>query len=223
MASLTNDTENVLLGSVYIIQGTVYLVPYLVCVLVIIRKPLIENPCFKIMAAMAICDISNILIGSFFCGICSITAFTYGDNYLLHKSVGALGNGIWYTYISLTASLAANRLANLRTDHWSQTLFGGKKAWHWIGACCLFGCLSCMFFISSFCAVVYDAALGVFLIDPRGEQFGLYTGGIVNLLIVTILPMLYYQVWRAFRLRTQALIDREMLADKVSQTSISFA
>src|ERR1700691_3334113 len=110
--------QNPIIGWIYVIQGTLYLILFFPCFVVMIRKPLIENSCYKIMVSMAVCDLINIIVGSYVCGAFSIIGVSLEEKYMLCKVVGAIANAFWYSCIALNLALALNRLVDLRSKKW---------------------------------------------------------------------------------------------------------
>ena len=106
---LTEQYGNGIVGWIYIIHTSCYMILYIPCLLVITKKPLIENSCFKIMACMAIPDIAQLLINGTYSGIMSVMGVPFLPDHLLHQIIGSLGISVWWMYCSFNILLAFNR------------------------------------------------------------------------------------------------------------------
>lgn len=219
----TNETEladavefqNVVLGSIYIVLGTIYVVPLVPCVIALCSRSLLDHSCYKIMASMAITDLTNVLLGSLGTGFCSILGVSYVENYMFYKFVGSVGNCMWYTASFLNVSLAINRAVNMRSAHYSKKLFGGNRTWIWIGVCYALGGVCFCLFISPLAAVIYHSGIGVFVFDPMGEPYGLSVQTVHDWSISIGLPALYIVFWLMFRWRMAPASQGEHLAKMV--------
>jgi hypothetical protein len=80
-------------GSIYILHGIFYIVPYLPCLLVIARPPLITKPCYKIIFIMGILDLTNLSTSALLSGYYSIIGATVCSHTISMISAGYLSVG----------------------------------------------------------------------------------------------------------------------------------
>uniref|UniRef100_A0A914XA65 G-protein coupled receptors family 1 profile domain-containing protein n=1 Tax=Plectus sambesii TaxID=2011161 RepID=A0A914XA65_9BILA len=150
------------LGSLYIAHGTIYLIPYIPCMIVMVQNKLYKMPCYKIMIFMGVLDVLNLFSAAFLAGYYSIIGRSYREGDRFMPTVGATALGMWAAYCACCILLAFNRCVDLRSQHWSEKMFGGKRALLWLLIPIFYG----GFFASpAQPKVVYSADIGVWFID----------------------------------------------------------
>ncbi len=92
MSCNLTDTHPIL-GSTYIALGTIYLIPYIPCIIVMLQNKLYKMSCYKIMIFMAILDLLNLFSAAFLAGYYSIIGRSYcpGDKFMTTVGAVALG------------------------------------------------------------------------------------------------------------------------------------
>uniref|UniRef100_A0A915JMW4 G-protein coupled receptors family 1 profile domain-containing protein n=1 Tax=Romanomermis culicivorax TaxID=13658 RepID=A0A915JMW4_ROMCU len=95
----------------YMIVFVIYIIPYLICIYVIINaKDLIVKPYYQILLNMGLADIVQILNSLFSC------IFTLTENrepFWTNKMAGALTCGCWFVYCFLAHVMAVNRFVSM--------------------------------------------------------------------------------------------------------------
>ena len=71
------DHQNVGLGVVYLSLGTVYVILYIPCLIVMVKKELWSNICFKLMFFVGIFDIGTMMTNAFLPGIIMVFALDH--------------------------------------------------------------------------------------------------------------------------------------------------
>jgi hypothetical protein len=69
--------QNVGLGVTYISLGTFYVILYIPCLIVMLKKELWQNICYKLMFIVGIFDICTLTINAFLPGIIMVFALDY--------------------------------------------------------------------------------------------------------------------------------------------------
>jgi hypothetical protein len=70
-------TPHVGTGIFYIFHGSFYMITTIPCLLVIAQKEMLKYSCYKIMLAIGILDICNLIISCFVSGVFSLTGTTF--------------------------------------------------------------------------------------------------------------------------------------------------
>ena len=116
--------KNTIIGSAFIIHGLFYIIPYIPVTIVIWRPPLITNPAYKVMAIMAVFDLISLGNSCIFNGTASLIGLRFMDHYFLFRFLGAVSCWCWYSYAALSLVLVVNRIIELSSTHFTNTLFG---------------------------------------------------------------------------------------------------
>ena len=87
------EFKNERLGKLYLIHGSLYFPLYVVCIIVLCRKPLIEKSCYKIMVAMGIMDLIMLAIATYVCGLWSLYGASLCHSWLSMKIAGSVIDG----------------------------------------------------------------------------------------------------------------------------------
>uniref|UniRef100_A0A914W0M4 G-protein coupled receptors family 1 profile domain-containing protein n=1 Tax=Plectus sambesii TaxID=2011161 RepID=A0A914W0M4_9BILA len=187
------DFTKVQLGWLYITIASLLLIPYVPCLVAIFRPPLIQKSCFKIMFAMGVLDIVNLIFSAYipaFYSICDARSCSHNSEL---KVTGAIAIGCWAAYCAMCVSLAINRMANLFSHSLSASMFGGGRVFVWIFGSYLWGATYVFLFLSPIATVTYDSTLGFYVFNSHehSAQRSLNLHSLNNLISACLLILCY--------------------------------
>ncbi len=130
-SEMGDSTMTNLIASFFIIVSLLYLVLYGFTLLAIARsKDLMELPCYRIMIALGLFDIIQVVLIGLVPG-CMLLVDLIGD--AVNKVLGAILMFGWYGATTLALILSINRLVTVYTGSNADNVFSGKKVFIWIG------------------------------------------------------------------------------------------
>lgn len=181
--SLTNVSESegeddydhaaaLIVGLFYILSSTVILLIYAIVLKVIIQdEEMMRKSCYRIMLAMGVSDVVQVVFVGLISGIFTMANSTYG--FMCNKFCGGVLNSFWIATTVLGSSLAIDRYLAVSNEAARVRFFGGNRVIYWIAGGYFYGFL---FFISYMCPQIevlyfpqvrFSHHLSYFLINIR--------------------------------------------------------
>uniref|UniRef100_A0A915JMI1 G-protein coupled receptors family 1 profile domain-containing protein n=1 Tax=Romanomermis culicivorax TaxID=13658 RepID=A0A915JMI1_ROMCU len=107
----SEEWELNIVASIYLSVFIIYIVPYLICIYVVVKaKDLINKPYYQILLHMALADVVQIFNSLF---SCVFTLMRNEEPFWSNKLAGALTDGCWFLYCCLAHILALNRFVSM--------------------------------------------------------------------------------------------------------------
>ncbi|TKR73844.1 hypothetical protein L596_021102 [Steinernema carpocapsae] len=170
-------------GVTYLIIGVIALPVNIFVFLNLIRAPLINESCYKLIAITSFLDIFNLVTACFVSGISSILYLSYcspGGAWLYPYSVYFMLH--WYAYCAASEVLALDRLLIFARPRLAEFLFDGRRAWFWLLYVLGYATLGTLIKPSMF--YIYSPVAGVFF-DGDNNPFHIYNN-FIKLIFVTL-------------------------------------
>ncbi|KAK0395088.1 hypothetical protein QR680_001110 [Steinernema hermaphroditum] len=125
------ERQNVILGSVYMFLGSVYIIFYLPCLVVMTKPNLMRYSCFKFMLVLGIIDVVTVTENALITGYLEIVGGVYCTYPNFIYMVGCLSLGLWCCACMLCIILAFNRCVDMCRPDLTEKLFGGFRTYMW--------------------------------------------------------------------------------------------
>ncbi|KAK0401366.1 hypothetical protein QR680_015741 [Steinernema hermaphroditum] len=190
--------QNIPLGQLYLVLGTIYIVLYIPILIVMSRPKLLKHSCFKIMFFLGLVDITSTVLNCIvpgYLGLKGVVGCMYRDFLYITCSTAL---ACWFCQCCTCTVLAINRCVDFWRPKWMIWLFEGKVVYFWILLC-----MSYFFTVFFFCTSGFFSSLGMaYFFDPyflipmeetpidRSDYYSMFHS-INNIVIVIVLPALY--------------------------------
>ncbi|KAK0402559.1 hypothetical protein QR680_016402 [Steinernema hermaphroditum] len=187
---------NIPLGYWYMVTGVIYMIPYIPCLIVMLKQDLFKNSCYKIMFFLGLIDFVTLGINAVLTGFLTIKGAVTCIYPNLIYIAGSVGMSLWCMACLTCVILAFNRCVDLWQPKWMWTLFSDKKTYLWL-------CLPIMYFFYFLLfttPVLYTSKAYAWFFDPYygtpdiavdRYQYMNPSHSTNNIVVVIVLPMLY--------------------------------
>ncbi|KAK0402549.1 hypothetical protein QR680_016397 [Steinernema hermaphroditum] len=202
--SLLSDEEwakernpNPALGYFYLIIGIVFMVPYVPCLIVMLKRELFKFSCYKIMFFLGLIDFITLTFNAVLTGILTIQGAVFCTYPNLIFVAGQVSMSLWCTACVGCSLLAFNRCVDLWRPKWMVYVFSDNMTYLWL--CLPVGYF--FFFVSFTRPVLYTSKAYAWFFDPYFEISGIDVGRtqytnfphtVNNLAVVIVLLSLYF-------------------------------
>ncbi len=142
-----DHTAALVVGVFYIFSSSVILCIYAFVISVIVKdEDMMRRSCYRIMLAMGVSDIVQVVLVGLFSGVYTLANSTFG--FVCNKITGGILNSFWIATTALGSSLAVDRYLAVANESARLKYFGGKRVYYWIAFSYFYAFL---FFISYMC------------------------------------------------------------------------
>lgn len=132
------ESLNIAIGVILIFTSLCYIILYAITLLVIARsKEIIAMPCYRIMFALGLSDMSQVFFLGFIAGIDLISGGIL--SYAINRLFGCVLIASWYIELFLAFLLAFNRLLTVTFGQNAKQIFGNFKVFIWISIAVFYG------------------------------------------------------------------------------------
>ncbi|KAK0402196.1 hypothetical protein QR680_016197 [Steinernema hermaphroditum] len=189
-------SRNVPLGSTYITIGICLEIMYIPCMIVLCKRELRQNSCFKLMFLLGLFDMVTIVFNSIITGYFTVEGATFCSHPTFIYFCGVSVMGLWCGTCLTSIILSLNRAIELWFPRITQLLFTGWRTYLWylppLSYAFVMAWISKSFSFSTRGYAWYNnpyVDLPWIKIDP--DQYHSITHSINNLSTVFIIPFLY--------------------------------
>uniref|UniRef100_A0AC35UEW8 G_PROTEIN_RECEP_F1_2 domain-containing protein n=1 Tax=Rhabditophanes sp. KR3021 TaxID=114890 RepID=A0AC35UEW8_9BILA len=130
---------NLFLGIAYILIGLVCILLYIPVIIILMRKDLLENSCYKLILFLTFVDVLALIPCSLITGWLTIDGQVYCSSPTFILYSGTIGMCGWNISCFVCLVLAFNRCLDICLPKVWELLFAGKKTLLWIVASILYG------------------------------------------------------------------------------------
>uniref|UniRef100_A0A1I7WSH6 G_PROTEIN_RECEP_F1_2 domain-containing protein n=1 Tax=Heterorhabditis bacteriophora TaxID=37862 RepID=A0A1I7WSH6_HETBA len=157
-------TANKPLGIYFLISGIILEknMIYIPCLIVMLKKDLIRNSCYKIMLILGISDICCIFVNSVITGYLTFNGAVYCTHPNLIFISGSIGMSCWCCCCLTCVILALNRCFDLSEKRVLHYLFEGNKVCFIQAAPIVY----CLFFVGFTQPVLFNSKYSAWFFDP---------------------------------------------------------
>ncbi|CAJ0935358.1 unnamed protein product, partial [Mesorhabditis belari] len=128
-----------MVGTLFIIIGTIYLLLYIPTIYAMFKVNLIKNPCYKIMLMLITADICNIIANSIIGGYMFSVGAVFCMEPVMMYIEGAYNITVWGIASFLYVLLAVNRLVVLISNPFFNQAFNKVPTLGWAFLACMYG------------------------------------------------------------------------------------
>ncbi|KAK0401088.1 hypothetical protein QR680_015586 [Steinernema hermaphroditum] len=127
------------LGLAYILVGIPLEILYIPCMIVLLKRELRQHSCYKLMFLLGLFDIVTIFIIAPITGYLTMEGAVYCTHSTLIYICGIAVMFLWCGTCMTSVTLGINRIFDLWSPSWTQTLFGGRRTYWWFAPPFIYG------------------------------------------------------------------------------------
>ncbi|TKR73230.1 hypothetical protein L596_020565 [Steinernema carpocapsae] len=186
------------LGIWYLVSGVIYMIPYIPCLVVMLKHDLFKNSCYKIMFYLGLIDFITLGINAVLTGFLTIHGAVFCTYPRLIYVAGCMGMSLWCMACLTCVLLAFNRCIDLWEPKIMWTLFAEHKTYLWLSLPIIYF----LYFFLFTTPVLYTSKGFAWFFDPYygipkkwqdvdRDQFMNPSHSTNNIVVIILLPLLY--------------------------------
>uniref|UniRef100_A0AC35TY36 Serpentine Receptor, class T n=1 Tax=Rhabditophanes sp. KR3021 TaxID=114890 RepID=A0AC35TY36_9BILA len=188
---------DVLLGSIYLFIGFLFLFLYTLVIFAITKKEVLANNFYKLILGIAIADIVSLSCSAICCGYLTVVGSVYCMRPVFTYMVSEFIMVSWGVQSILTISLAFNRCLEVFNKKYADFLFANNRIYIWIIFAAIYALLlgfltPAILYSSKEKTVFYDPYFAISKIAPTTHVYENAEMAINNVIVCIALPSLYF-------------------------------
>lgn len=184
------SAESTGVGIFYLISSITFIYLNILTILAIIKDAkLSKMPCYRIVIALSVSDIGQMIMNGFLAGIYSLSETTF--NYSFTRVCGDILNSCWYASTSLTITLTINRFLTVCFTTKTKRFFEGRKTFIWIGACYCYAFVMFIIYMALDIIMAYDYTIHVWVygigsVTEVASYYNVGNNALTNLILLVL-------------------------------------